>query len=167
MLQRTVALVIAMALVTLTTCAETIAANVKANVRMIVLISDNAKPYEEALEGFKGYLSAQGIQSQFDVFPLEGDQTRAAKALEKATRENVNLILALGSLAASAATKTITDIPIIAGLILNADDLKARANSAAVVLEFPLEVQFQLLSRLLPGCKKMEFCTILFKTSRR
>jgi putative ABC transport system substrate-binding protein len=75
--------------------------------------------------------------------------------LEKAKRGNVNLILALGSLATSAAAKATTDIPIIAGLILNVGDIEAGANLTGVGLEFPLEVQFQWLSRLLPGCKKV------------
>ncbi len=153
MLLRTVALVITMALAILTIWAETIAAG--ANVRMIVLISDNVKPYEEALEGFKGYLCAQRVEAQFDVFPLEGDPAKASKALENTNRGNANLILALGSVAASAAVKASPDIPIIAGLILNVDDLKAGTNLTGVSLEFPLEVQFRWLSRMLPGCKKI------------
>ncbi len=118
-MQRSVALVIVMAFAILTTCAETIAANEKASGRMIVLISNNVKPYEEALDGFKGYLSAQGIQTRFDVFPLDGDPAMVAKALEKPNMKDVILVLALGSLATSAATKAITDIPIIAGLVLH------------------------------------------------
>ncbi len=38
---------------------------------------------------------------------------------------------------------------------MNFDDIKARANLAGVLLEFPLEVQFQWMSRLLPGSKNI------------
>ena len=148
-------MVLLMALAILTTGADTIAGNAITNARTIVLISHNVKPYEEALEGFQSYLSAQGIQSQFDVFQLDGDPDKAARLLEKSNRQNVNLVFALGSLATTAATKAISDIPIVAGLILNVDETKAKANFAGVGLEFPLEVQLQWLSRMLPDCKNI------------
>jgi putative ABC transport system substrate-binding protein len=43
------------------------------------------------------------------------------------------------------------DLPIVAGLVLNADDLSKATNATAVVLEFPVETELRYLQRLLPG----------------
>jgi putative ABC transport system substrate-binding protein len=45
----------------------------------------------------------------------------------------------------------VRDIPIVAGLILNADDMAKSPNTAAVVLEFPVESELRFLQRFLPG----------------
>ncbi len=81
---------------------------------------------------------------------MEGDESKAAKALPASTKNGTDLIFTLGSRATEAAVKSQHGVPVIAGLILNAEDVCRSGNVCCVVLEFPLELQFQWISRMLP-----------------
>src|SRR6266571_4556757 len=89
-----------------------------AEVRIDVLISQDAEPYQQALEGFRHAFDQAGLKAMVEVFPLHGNAAAA-------------------------------------GLILNADDLGKAPNATGVVLEFPVETEFQWLLRVLPGQKKI------------
>ena len=127
------------------------AATVRSEVRIAVIVSQDASPYQEVLDGFKQALEAQGVRAQFDVRALHGDGAKAEEALLGARQDGAGLLLALGSLGAQAAVREVRDIPVVAGLILNADALAKSPNATAVVLEFPVETELRFLQRLLPG----------------
>ena len=127
------------------------AATVRSEVRIAVIVSQDASPYQEVLDGFKQALEAQGVRAQFDVRALHGDGVKAEEALLGARQDGAGLLLALGSLGAQAAVREVRDIPVVAGLILNADALAKSPNATAVVLEFPVETELRFLQRLLPG----------------
>jgi len=124
-----------------------------AEVRIDVLISQDAEPYQQALEGFRRAFDQAGVKAAIEVFPLHGSADAAGSALQHARQSEAGLILTLGSLATQAAVRQVTDTPIVAGLILNADDLGKAPNATGVVLEFPVETEFQWLQRVLPGQK--------------
>jgi putative tryptophan/tyrosine transport system substrate-binding protein len=124
-------------------------------VRVVVLMSHNANPYQEALEGFRDYLSVQKVPARFDVYHLEGDIAKAAPAFEKVRMDQVDLVFTLGSFATGVAVKSVDAVPIIAGLVLSTEELGRRANATGVALEFPLETQLQWLVRVLPDCKRV------------
>ncbi len=126
-----------------------------AEVRIDVLISQDAEPYQQALEGFRHAFDQAGLKAMVEVFPLHGNAAAAGPALQHARQSQPGLILTLGSLATQAAVLQVTDTPIVAGLILNADDLGKAPNATGVVLEFPVETEFQWLLRVLPGQKKI------------
>jgi len=119
--------------------------------RITVIVSQDATPYLEALDGFRSYLEAQGVRAKIDVHALHGDGTLAGAALQRARQDRAALVLALGSLGAHAAVREVRDIPIVAGLILSTADLVQSPNAAAVVLEFPVETELRFLQRFLPG----------------
>lgn len=127
------------------------AAPAKGEVRIAVLVSQDAPPYQEALAGFRSYLDQSGIRAQIDVHALHGDGAAAAHALEQVRRSGAHLLLALGSLGTQAAARGARDLPIVAGLVLNADDLGRSPNVTGVVLEFPVETELRFLQRFLPG----------------
>ena len=127
------------------------AATVRSEVRIAVIVSQDASPYQEVLDGFKQALEAQGVRAQFDIHALHGDGAKAEEALLGARQDGAGLLLALGSLGAQAAVREVRDIPVVAGLILNADALAKSPNATAVVLEFPVETELRFLQRLLPG----------------
>ncbi len=117
---------------------------------VVVLISHDAAPYREALGGFERSLAQRGIDVDLDVVALQGDATKVAPAMLKAKRDGAVLVFAMGLVAAQAALAENSDIPLVAGLILSADPLKKRANSTGVVLEIPMNLQFEWLQRLMP-----------------
>jgi putative ABC transport system substrate-binding protein len=49
----------------------------------------------------------------------------------------------------------VKDTPIVAGLVLKADDLEEAANATGVVLEFPVELELRWLQRMLPGLRNI------------
>lgn len=118
--------------------------------RIVVLTSSTAAPYKEALAGFQQSLQQQGIGVHYDTYVLEGDAAKVEQTLQEARQTPADLFFTLGTLATQRFLKEMTGPPAIAGLILNPDDLKEAPNATGVVLEFPLEVQFQWLRRFLP-----------------
>jgi len=122
-------------------------------VRIAVVTSHNAVPYEQALEGFKRYLISKGAQPGFEIYPLESDGTRIAPILEKFKKDGGNLLFTLGSLATTAAIKNGCELPTIAGLVLDDDEIRKKSNVTGVVLDFPLETQFQWMRRILPDSR--------------
>ena len=127
------------------------AAAVKEDARVAVLVSQDAPPYQEALDGFRDYLEQQGVRLPIDVQSLHGDAAAAAAALQRSRQDRASLVLTLGSLGTQAAVREVRDLPIVAGLVLNADDVAKVPNATAVVLEFPVETQLRYLQRLLPA----------------
>jgi ABC-type uncharacterized transport system substrate-binding protein len=88
--------------------------------RILALVSQGAKPYQDALAGFREQLAKLGIPSEVDAVQLEGDGSKAASAVEKAKQEGVDLVLALGSVAASSAVGKTGEVPVVVGLVLDA-----------------------------------------------
>lgn len=127
------------------------ATQVKGDVRLTVIVSQDAPPYQEALDGFRDYLEQQGVRVPIDVQSLHGDAAAAPAALQRARQDHASLVLTLGSLGTQAAVREVRDLPIVAGLVMNADDLARVSNATAVVLEFPVETELRYLQRLLPG----------------
>lgn len=123
--------------------------------RIAVITSHNAAPYEEALKGFKLYLGSRDGQQGIEVYPLEGDGARCAQTLEKVKKEGAELLFTLGSLATTAALKNAGEVPTIAGLVLDDNEIKKRTNATGVVMEFPMEAQFQWMRRILPDSKSV------------
>jgi len=121
--------------------------------KITLLISSNEAPYKAAVSGFNGYLAKQGIQAGFEVYALDGDAAKAGPAIEKIKTSGSRLIFTLGSLATEAAIKEISDIPIVACLVLRTDSLKNAENATGVGLEFPFETQVEWLQRILPQAK--------------
>lgn len=122
-------------------------------VRIGVLTSHNAAPYEEALEGFKQYIASRGGRPHFDIYPLGGEAKRGIQILENVKKQGTNLLLTLGSLATSAALNNASEIPTIAGLVLDENEIKKGNNATGVVLGFPVETQLQWIRRVLPDSR--------------
>lgn len=122
-------------------------------VRIIVLTSQDSIPSQQLLSGFQQALHQQGLQVDYAIFPLQNDAAKAPAALERIKQDGAALVLTLGTIATQAAARANLAIPLLASLILNAEDLKQSTNATAVTLEFPIEQQLQWLHQLLPQQK--------------
>jgi putative ABC transport system substrate-binding protein len=121
--------------------------------RIVILTSSRAAPYEEALAGFQQVLRQQGVQAIFDVHSLEGETPGVARVLQDVKQGGSALLLTLGTAATQRVRRDITTIPIIAGLVLSADEFKGAPNMSGVTLEFPVALQLEWLRRFLPTAK--------------
>jgi putative ABC transport system substrate-binding protein len=121
--------------------------------RIVILTSSRAAPYEEALAGFQQALRQQGVRAIFEVHSLEGETHRVAQILQDVKQGGKALLLTLGTAATQRARQDITTVPIIAGLVLSADEFKGAPNMSGVTLDFPVTLQLEWLRRFLPTAK--------------
>jgi putative tryptophan/tyrosine transport system substrate-binding protein len=128
-------------------------AHAGASDRIAVVLSSKETPFEETLNGIRASLSKQDADADFEVIQLEGVAAKAGPALQQAKKNGTKLIVTLGSLATDAAVHEISDLPIVAALILRDDSLKKAPNLTGVALEFPLEIQIHWIQTLLPNAK--------------
>lgn len=123
--------------------------------RIAVVASHNAPPYEEAIDGVKRFIESNGAQAELNVYKLETDEANGRGTIASAIGSGANVLLTLGSLATRAALSQGGNLPTVAGLILDSNDLKNSDHATGVVLDFPLEIQFQWMTRILPGSRSI------------
>lgn len=118
--------------------------------RIVVLSGQDLKPYQEVLTGFQQSLAKQGITLNVEIYPLQGNQTKAQDVLADVKRNGAKLVVTLGNQATQAAVREITTLPILATMIVSPDDIRSAPNATAVLLDFPIETQLQWLKRIIP-----------------
>lgn len=119
-------------------------------VRIAVVTSQDAPPYEEVMAGARQYLEQRGIKTAWTLHALHGDATKATAILNALKNDNATLLVTLGSLATRVVAREGLGLPLIASLVLTTEELAGAGNATAVVLDFPVETQLQWLQRLLP-----------------
>lgn len=131
------------------------AAMAAGEVRITVLVSYDAPPFEQALDGFKEHLVRQGAAAVYATYPLQDLSGEAGRQLEATASDGTRLILALGTPALEAAAQQAADVPIIAGMVLQEADIRRAKNASGVFLDFPIETQFAWLRRILPEARRI------------
>jgi putative tryptophan/tyrosine transport system substrate-binding protein len=121
-----------------------------ADMRVAILTSQEGGPYQEVITGFRNALDQQGIQAMVEVYALHGDSNTMGQVVREIKAKGAQLLFTLGSLATQGAVEHLAEFPILATLVLSADELKQAPNATAVVLEFPVETELQWLHRILP-----------------
>ena len=119
--------------------------------RIVVLNGQDLKPYQDVLTGFQQSLTKQGITTTIEVYPLQGNAVKTQEVLSEVKKTGARLVVTLGSAATQAAVREVGHLPIMAAMIVTADDIKPASNATAVLLEFPLDTQLQWLRRIVPG----------------
>jgi len=127
----------------------------KTGTEVSVLLSHRVQPYERALAGFQQHLQELGISGPIQIHHLDPEVGKDAQAADSIAREKPRVLLTTGSPAARLAAERLSHIPLVAGMILSAEDVKAHPNATAVVLDIPLEVQLTWLTRVLPDCRNV------------
>jgi putative ABC transport system substrate-binding protein len=123
--------------------------------RIAVVVSHDDAPYKEALAGFQKSVERSGVKAGYHLHFLQGDAGRARAALERVRQQGADVVFAIGSLAAQTAGRGLPETPIVAGLVLNAEDLAGAGNATGVFLEIPPEAELAWLKRFLPGQKNV------------
>ena len=121
-----------------------------ADLRIAIVTSQDAPPYQELITGAQRYLESRGVKVLWTTHPLHGDAANATAVLDALKKTETTLLLTLGSLATRAIVRDRLALPLIASLVLNTEELAEATDATAVVLEFPLETQLQWLRQLLP-----------------
>lgn len=114
--------------------------------------SDALESYQQVLSGFSA--EAQGLQLQ--RFSLDGDPKKAGPVMDQVLAAKPALILAVGPLAANAARKATSDVPIVFCMVPNYEKYGLEAkNVTGIALSRPLEDQLGAIQALLPSARKV------------
>lgn len=121
--------------------------------RIALITSQDTLPYQEVATGFREFLKKEGIIADFDHYGLLGNAGKASEVMRDLKQQPPRLILTIGTLATQTALREADDIPIVAGLVSNLDDLRKSKNATGVVLDFPMVTQFEWMHKLVPEIK--------------
>ena len=136
--------------------------------QILVLQSHDSLPYQQTLDGFKASLLARGMTADYQVHIVSNDAE--AQALWPMIQSHPpQLILTLGTPATRAALARERDIPVVAGLVLDTDDLKKNPNATGIGLNFSAALHWLWRRRLLPEARQIALiydprhATVLFQ----
>jgi putative tryptophan/tyrosine transport system substrate-binding protein len=122
--------------------------------RVVVVISSDAEPYQQALAGLKRELANN--HAALELVPLHGDTARARDALLVIRgTEPPAAVVTLGTLATRLVLSRVHDVPVVAGMILTPAELGDAVNATAVYLEYPVEVEIDWITRMLPNHRRV------------
>ena len=120
---------------------------------IVVFKSQDAGPYNEALEGFKESLQNRGVQANVVIRSLIANDAKAIAEIEENLKLKPDLVLTLGSRATKIAAEKISTVPIVSGMILQSELLNNGGNITGIFLDYSVETQFAWLKRFLPDAK--------------
>jgi putative ABC transport system substrate-binding protein len=120
---------------------------------IVMLSSQQLAPYEDIMNGFRQHLTQQGVSPQFDTHSLNDNPDTARQLLQEIRTLSPRIMLTVGSFATQMALQHTPEIPTIACLVGDREMLVKADNATGVVLDFPIETQFEWLQRFLPEYK--------------
>lgn len=123
--------------------------------RIAVVVSTQDAPFTEAFRGSREYLRSRGVLVEYDEYQLAGDQDAAGPLIDRIRAGRPALVLTLGSLATESVLDRITDIPVVACMVMRLDRVKNAPNATGVGLEFPFDVQIASLRTVLPFVRNL------------
>lgn len=119
--------------------------------RIVVLSGQDSKPYQDVLMGLQQSLVKQGMTLKVESLTVQGNSEKLQAALQNVKHHGAKLVVTLGTQATQAAVREIRNLPILASMIITADDIQSAPNATAVLLDFPLETQLQWVKRIVPN----------------
>ncbi len=122
---------------------------------IVAISSHNEAPYRQVLDGFRQFLADKGTPVALESFSLDTDSAAAEQGMQKAAGKSDTLFLTLGAAATQAVTRQNGTSPVVACLVLNADNLLQSGNVTVVALDFPLETQVAWIRKFLPDAKNI------------
>jgi putative ABC transport system substrate-binding protein len=121
---------------------------------ILILQSHDSEPYQKTLAGFRSNLSNTKLDVAYQSLNIpDKNDTSALKQLLQTYHPK--LILTLGTPATYSALTQTTKTPIVAGMIMNTDELSQNSQATGVGLSFSAAQQWQWLRRLLPDAQQI------------
>jgi putative tryptophan/tyrosine transport system substrate-binding protein len=125
-----------------------------------VIRSRNIGPYNQALKGFKEQLIAHNIKPILSYYDLEGVRGREKELLAEARDMDPDIVLAIGTEAASLCKDYFTQKPVVFSMVLDSveggitDSVEpSGTNITGVILAIPIKVQLKTLKEFDSGIK--------------
>lgn len=121
---------------------------------ILVLQSHDSAPYQQTLAGFRLGLAKSKLDINYQVLNIP-DSSDVNFLQQQLQTHQPSLILTLGTPATRVAMLQGGKIPIIAGMVLETDELRQNSHTTGVGLNFPISEQWQWLRRLLPDARQV------------
>jgi putative ABC transport system substrate-binding protein len=121
---------------------------------ILILQSHDSEPYQKTLAGFRSSLSNTKLDIAYQSLNTP-DQSDTVALKQLLQTYHPKLILTLGTPATYSALTQTTKIPIVAGMIMNTDELSQNSQATGVGLSFSAAQQWQWLHRLLPDAQQI------------
>ncbi|UCD83769.1 MAG: ABC transporter substrate-binding protein [Deltaproteobacteria bacterium] len=119
--------------------------------RIVVVLSDKLSPYQENLEGFRN--TCEATITEYD---MRGDEQWGEEIIRKIQASSPDLVLAIGTQAATLISEKLDRIPIIFSMVLNPEKHGLTGpNITGISLDIPVKTQLQTMRDMLPGIKKI------------
>jgi putative ABC transport system substrate-binding protein len=119
---------------------------------VVVLVSQDAPPFREALAGLRQRLNRGVVVI---VLNLYEDPARLEARVRQSAAERPSAFVALGSAAVRAAIAHGGSVPIVAGMILDPNELAGAEHATGVYLQFSVAVELEWMVRLLPAARRV------------
>lgn len=121
---------------------------------ILILQSHDGEPYRQTLNGFQSGLADAKLQIVYQTLNLT--QPLDAGALAQQLQNNpAKLIFTQGTPATRSALAEVKNTPIVASLILDTEELRQNPMATGVGLNFPVNLQWLWLRRLLPDARNI------------
>jgi putative ABC transport system substrate-binding protein len=131
----------------------TSAAQAKTTPEIAVLLSYDSSTGIDLLNGFRSYFEQQGIEPRLTIHSLEKSQEKTTLVLAQLRETKPDMVLALGSLAVNSAGEQLTEVPVIASMVIDKAVLGKYKNVTGVALGFPLKEQVAWLRKIIPSAR--------------
>lgn len=121
---------------------------------ILVLQSHDSEPYRRTFDGFKSDLIARGMNADCETQVFRSDAETEALS-QRLRNRPPQLIVTLGTPATRAVLALERTIPVIAGLVLDTDELRKYPNATGVGLNFPATLHWSWLRHILPEARQI------------
>ncbi|HEY7480679.1 MAG TPA: ABC transporter substrate-binding protein, partial [Gemmatimonadales bacterium] len=121
--------------------------------RVLVVVSQDGPAYRDALASFRRSLEADRRSLDLRVVQLNGNAALAGQLIPATPQ--ADLVLTLGTLATRESLRRYPSTPLVAGMILSADELEGSLNATGVFLQFPIQTELEWLARLFPSLRRV------------
>jgi len=131
-------------------------------VKLTVIKSLDLPEYNQAFDGFLGALQSVGYEPVTTMVTLSRDDAEIERVLQGVKNDRPDLILALGTRAATEISRREKHTPIVYSMVLKSlselpgiGDLPAQANVTGANLNIPLRVQLQKIKLAFPTAHRI------------
>lgn len=131
-------------------------ANSQASPLILLLDTHESAQRTQVREAFKVRMQHYLPQAEHIYYLAESAaKVNASQLVSPKTKSPPDIIIAFGSSALEIAHTVFPDIPVLSTMILREEPLCSKKNNAAILLQFPPEVQLQWLQNILPRTKRL------------
>jgi putative ABC transport system substrate-binding protein len=121
--------------------------------RILVVVSQDGSAYRDALSSFRRTLERDRRSVDLRVVQLDGNAATAGQ-LMPATAQ-ADLVLTLSTLATRETLRRYPTTPLVAGMILSAEELEGAPHATGVFLQFPIQTELEWMTRLFPSLRRV------------